>query len=609
MTDEKRDKKPDDVPDQTSTEQLSGSACGGPSPTPPGVYLMIHYRCGGPETAHLAPGQPLVVGRRQPATVCIPDKALSAAHARFTLLENGVLVEDLGSKNGSWVSGKRIEREVIELSGEVMLSEMVIVRVFALGMVVNPSVESSLAFRRHLDEELKNAEALSRRPFTILAVRANDAEVTAALNGTWAMSLRSYLQSTDPVSLDTPQLALVLLRAKDHDAAFHVARKIAVNEIHPSRPRLVGVAVYPKAAATADKLITLAIEEANRAKPEQPVVFASMAPWTDPSSSTDDTTLIAGARMRNVIHDLERVAKSRIPVLLLGETGTGKEELAKYLHKIGPRKLKKFIAVNCGAIPENLVESTFFGHEKGSFTGALERQGCFKAADRGTLFLDEIGDLPRDAQVKLLRVLQDGRFSVLGSPAETQVDVRIIAATNQDLQAMMKEGRFREDLWYRLKVMVVKIPPLRERPDEIERLCELFVEKANMADGRADGQNVRGLSEEAMTLMRTHRWPGNVRELQNAIERAVAVAQGDLIQPEDLPQDVYDAQSDPHDALDGGLKAEAESQKKQHEKPKILAALQETGGNQRAAAKKLKISYETLRRRIKEYGIEVPKKR
>ncbi len=236
--------------------------------------------------------------------------------------------------------------------------------------------------------------------------------------------------------------------------------------------------------------------------------------------------------LQEVFKLVGRVARSDAPVLIAGESGTGKELVAKAVHEYSPRRQREMITINCGAIPENLLESELFGHEKGSFTGAIARRaGRFEQADGGTLFLDEIGDMPLSIQVKLLRVLQDGTFSRVGSNETIKTDVRIIAATHKNLTEEVSAGRFREDLYYRLNVVEIRIPPLRERLEDIPLLAEFFLQRITRKNGMA---RIR-LSAEAISALQSHIWPGNVRELENTIARACALASSNILLPADIP--------------------------------------------------------------------------
>ncbi|MEL6257672.1 MAG: sigma-54 dependent transcriptional regulator [Pseudomonadota bacterium] len=248
--------------------------------------------------------------------------------------------------------------------------------------------------------------------------------------------------------------------------------------------------------------------------------------------SFDDMIAEAPA-MRRVVRMGERAAASNIPILILGESGVGKEVVARCIQGASDRAGKPFVAVNCGAIPENLVESILFGHEKGAFTGAVSKSlGKFVEADGGTLFLDEVGELPLDIQVKLLRALQEGEVDAVGSRRPTKVDVRIISATNKNMVDQVAAGQFREDLYYRLNVFPVDVPPLRERVEDIPALVDHFIERFNASEGTKIG----GAERRTLDMLTAFDWPGNVRQLENAVFRAVVLCEGDFLQPEDFPQ-------------------------------------------------------------------------
>jgi two-component system response regulator HydG len=301
-----------------------------------------------------------------------------------------------------------------------------------------------------------------------------------------------------------------------------------------------------------------------------------------------------GAAMANVVELVRRVAPSDATVLVLGESGTGKELVARMVHARSARVRGPFIAVDCGTLPEHLLESELFGHAKGAFTGAISaKRGLFEEADHGTVFLDEIGDLPAVLQVKLLRVLQEQTIRRVGTTTPVKIDIRVIAATSRDLPSLVRARTFREDLFYRLNGIVVELPPLRERTEDVLPLAVHFLH--TYADRL--GRKVSGFSRDAAELLLRHTWPGNVRELEKAIERAVVLATGDTIVAEDLPP-----------AVAG--KPEASAQRMtarslaEFEKAHILAALHAHAWNQAHAAEELGISRSTLWRKLRDYGIE-----
>jgi transcriptional regulator with GAF, ATPase, and Fis domain len=277
--------------------------------------------------------------------------------------------------------------------------------------------------------------------------------------------------------------------------------------------------------------------------------------------------------------------------------------IARAIHYNSPRKAKRFVAVNCGALAETLLESELFGHEKGAFTGATTRRsGVFEVADGGTLFLDEIGEIAPSTQIRLLRVLQEGEFQRVGGSNPIRVDVRIISATNQNLEDLVQKGRFRQDLYYRLNVFPLRVPPLRERRDDIPLLVSHFVHGCN----RKMNKRVSGLSPEAMTVLMTSSWPGNVRELENVIQRMMVVATGDSLELQDIPAEMRGSETLPWEKS-RDLKEITRGSAEIVEKEAILAALAKTGGNVTRAARTLGISRATLQNKMKVYGLRPPK--
>ena len=307
------------------------------------------------------------------------------------------------------------------------------------------------------------------------------------------------------------------------------------------------------------------------------------------------------AEMRKIYSVIEQASPTSASVLITGESGTGKELVAQTIHQLSPRASFQFIAINCAAIPETLLESEIFGHEKGAFTGAADRrQGCFELADRGTLFLDEIGEMTPATQVKLLRVLQEQKFRRLGGRAEQTVDVRIIAATNADPVEAVRQGKLREDLFYRLNVFSLRLPPLRERKEDLPLLAQSFINEFSSRNQKA----VAGVDHEAMRLLEQHTWPGNVRELRNVIERATILAPGPLVEPKHLPPvvegDSAPAQQQPM-ALAAGITVE------EAERRLILMTLAHTRDNKTRAAEILGISLKTLHNKLNKLRLR-PKK-
>jgi DNA-binding NtrC family response regulator len=350
---------------------------------------------------------------------------------------------------------------------------------------------------------------------------------------------------------------------------------------------------------------------------------------TAEGSLTFADMIAAAPAMRHVVRLGERAAASNIPILILGESGVGKEVVARAIQGASQRAGLPFVTVNCGAIPENLVESILFGHEKGSFTGASAKHlGKFQEANGGTLFLDEVGELPLDMQVKLLRALQEGEIDPVGSKRPVKVDVRIISATNRDLTEGVKEGRFREDLFYRLNVFPIEVPPLRQRMEDLAPLVEHFVSRFNAQEGR----RVQGCEPETLAMLKAFGWPGNVRQLENAVFRAVVLAEADRLAPHDFPQisgqmpklpeptDEDRAQaavSSPMAPIIGALRTGPEAPVsvldekgqlrtlEEIERDLIQFAIEVYSGHMSEVARRLGIGRSTLYRKVREHDLEV----
>ena len=300
------------------------------------------------------------------------------------------------------------------------------------------------------------------------------------------------------------------------------------------------------------------------------------------------------APMKKVFETIELVAPSRANVLIFGDSGTGKEMIADAIHHNSPREDKPYIKVHCAALPETLLESELFGHEKGAFTGAIARKrGRFELAHLGSLFLDEVGEIPTQTQVKLLRVIQEREFERVGGELSLKVDVRIISATNKNLKEEVENGRFREDLYYRLDVVSIHVPPLRDRRDDVPLMVHKFMEEFS----KENNKEVEGITNGALQALISYKWPGNVRELRNVIESIVVLTKGNIITEQDLPQYVLSKDEQSHLKVPAGLTlAEAE-------KRMILFTLQNTGGNKTKASEILRIGRKTLHRKLGEYGV------
>nr|WP_298996770.1 sigma-54 dependent transcriptional regulator [uncultured Allomuricauda sp.] len=315
---------------------------------------------------------------------------------------------------------------------------------------------------------------------------------------------------------------------------------------------------------------------------------------TKAASSKTDFILGDSEKTIKLQHHVQLVAPTDMSVLLIGESGTGKEVTARAIHNMSSRKTKKFIAVDCGAVPKEIASSEFFGHVKGSFTGAIEDKiGHFEAANGGTLFLDEIGNLSYENQIQLLRALQERRIKPVGSTQEIHVDVRIISATNENLRKAVLEGKFREDLYHRLNEFSIVIPALRERGSDLLQFAEAFLQKANTEIGR----EIHQISEEAKMALLNYSWPGNLRELKNTVKRAVLFSEGTILEIDTLPEQI-------RNATESKLKAKDFS-KSSYEKERILKALKQTNFNKSKAAELLQMTRKTLYNKINLYQLDV----
>lgn len=332
-------------------------------------------------------------------------------------------------------------------------------------------------------------------------------------------------------------------------------------------------------------------------------VIATIKDITEEVAPQKREVIAESSGMREVLNFVRRVAASEATTILLeGENGTGKDLIAKTLHYQSLRQTEPFIAINCAAIPETLLESELFGYEKGAFTDARsQKRGIFELADKGTLFLDEIGEIPLMLQAKLLRVLEEQSFRRLGGLKDIKLDLRVIAATNKNLREAVREGAFRQDLYFRLNVIHITIPPLRERPDDILPMARFFVEHYN----RKFKRDIEGVSAEAAKLLMVHDWPGNVRELRNAIERAMILEESTEIRPSSMPLSIGHTagMSAPTPVTDTPAFPDEGLSLEENEKQLLMRALEKTGGNQTQAARLLHITRDTLRYKMKKFNL------
>jgi DNA-binding NtrC family response regulator len=558
--------------------------------------LLLYHR-DGVQVVPLEPDRPIVIGRAWPSDVVVEDLSLSRQHARVGWQQGQIWIEDVGSTNGTLVRGERSTARAVLAPGEnAQLGAITIsVNVTVAADALVRGVVGHERFLSRLEDEVVRARTFGR-PLALLLVRAVAVGSTHASR--WLPRIRASLRPVDPITLYAPGAVLALLPETDRDQAMRVASTL-VQPALGEPPLVCGVATWPDARSV-HELVDRARESARLATPSSPIRDAAGG-----EPVAERNVVVASPAMREVYALVRRVAASSIPVLLQGETGVGKEVIARAIHSESPRRKGPLRSINCGAIPATLIESVLFGHEKGAFTGAERTSpGIFEQASGGVVMLDEVGELSPAAQAALLRVLETKRVVRVGGVQEIEVDVRVVAATHRDLEQMADAATFRRDLFYRLNAMTLRVPPLRERRDEIAALSDLFLEEAS----RGNGVAVRGFDPRARELLRTYAWPGNVRELRNVIERAVLVCTGDLVQPEDLGERLARIEStsvppdgDPPSATDAD--ADFKDRVRQYETELILEALRRAGGNQTQAAKYLRMPLRTLVHKMKAHGI------
>ncbi|MFT4625298.1 MAG: DNA-binding NtrC family response regulator [Myxococcota bacterium] len=564
------------------------------------LSLMVYHR-DGVEIVPLVAGEPVVIGRAAPSTLMPRSRRLSRQHARFALEDGEVVVTDLRSTNGTFVNGEQFEGSRLLSVGDEVQMGSVAVSLHRLADVDTRGgqLESHERFVQRVEGELVRAR-VAMRPVSVLMVRAADRDVRPA---TWFDRVRKVLRMDDRVALYAPDTVEILLSGIGRRGAGRLAESLAAESDGPNL--FVGVAVYPVSGNTSEALVESVRAALLRASKHRPVQVHEPVIVEDGDVEHEDGPVIRDARMVSLYESIERIARSNIAVLLLGETGTGKEVLARSIHERSQRTGGPMRVINCGAIPANLIESVLFGHERGAFTGAdRQTRGVFEESHNGTLLLDEIGELSPAAQVALLRVLETKRLTRVGSNKEIPVDVRVLAATHRDLEAMCEGGEFRWDLLYRLNTMTLEIPPLRERVPDIRPLAMRFIRHANAANDRA----VRGLTPDAMMLLETYHWPGNVRELKNCMDRAVVIAHGQVVTVEDLPSRLrsyadearsqaaatVDMSAGPAWPFETGGSMDMKRRVEQFELALIQGALRACHSNQTGAASLLRIPRRTL---------------
>ncbi len=558
---------------------------------------------GGTRLIPLGDGAEVTFGRTRVSTIPLDSERVSRLHARIARTGSRVLVEDLGSRNGTKLNGARIEGPTEVKSGDQIEIGPATVVVSVQSLI---GARPRLGSGAYLDERLR-AEAdrglRYQRRFGLLMMRLSGPlpAVDAAVE-----RLARQIRPMDTIAEYGPDEIAILLPESDEDLLRAAAEQL-VRETRaggaPVEVR-VGLAVFPRHGSKPDEILGRARSALRTARGGRAEVVTAPAA----EARTPETDVVVGdPQMRRVYQLVQKVADTPMTVLIIGETGTGKEVVAEALHRQSSRKARPFVRLNCACLPETLLESELFGHERGSFTGADKRKiGFFEAADGGTIFLDEIGEITSAVQAKLLRVLEEHKITRVGGTQEIAVDVRVVCATNRDLEIEVARGAFREDLFFRISAFTILVPPLRDRKGEILPLTEYFLGVMAHEHGQAPPQ----VSDEARRALERYSWPGNVRELRNALERALVLQAGGVGELEDLPErlreeaELRGGPALPLPVVDGGV--DVRQQIADVERASILAVLEACGGNQTHAARKLGLSRRALIYRMEKHGLKPP---
>jgi DNA-binding NtrC family response regulator len=571
-------------------------------PPPAGTPLKLLIVSPQGSTTHPLPASgAVVIGRDESCTIAIDDLRISRRHVQINV--GAVLsVRDLGSANGTTLAGVRLQAdEDAELSPGAVLTLGSATVVVQSGSPTGRlhHLRSHAYFEARLEDECARV-GVAGGTFTVGRVRCGPKDCLAV-----EAALAALLRPMDVVAAYAPNHYELLLVDMPPEIATALLDRLA--EKVPSNDVETSAVTFPAQATTPEELLTLRARHSADGKAASDEVVASG---------------VYGGAMDRLQPLVERVASSAITVIILGETGVGKEVLATRIHALSTRAKRPFVGINCAAIAESLLESELFGHERGAFTGAVTaKAGILESANGGTVFLDEVAEMPLPVQAKLLRVLENREVTRVGSVRAIAIDVRIVAATNRDLEDEVRRGRFREDLYFRLNGITIVVPPLRERVQEIEPLARSFLVRFAKENG---SRMVPRLSGEVLGLLHRYAWPGNIRELRNAMERAAVLCTGDTILLDHLPHEKMGrvlaptrATLPPPAASPSRIRSPEprSARTKDHrlidpedERRRILRALESCGGNQTEAAKLLGMSRRTLLNRLAEYRLARPRK-
>lgn len=576
--------------DQTKSRIISRTA--DEEVTPGSAYLLV-VENDSSSIFHLPRTGDVVIGRAHECELRLEHASVSRRHASIRIDDGVMRIADLGSHNGTRVNGEPVSESRTLGSGDVaMVGDVVCVVHVSVPAAPARSSYGEAGWRRRLVEELDRAIRYGR---TLAVIAIVAPEATSGMLGP-ALRLIDVVGHTDDGQ------ALLLLPEADREQARAIATRV-LEQLPRAR---IGFAVCPTDACDVDTILLAARAAARRAQAGTIAEPSDGATWIQLGSRN---VLVADPAMTRVYALLERIAASELPVLVTGETGVGKENAAYAVHYFSKRS-GPFVAVNCAAIgPESLIESELFGHDKGAFTGAnVAKAGLFESASGGTVFLDETGELPLAIQAKLLRTLESRRVTRLGETKERPIDVRLVAATNRDLETEVAAGRFRQDLYFRLSGATVILPPLRDRRSEIPLLARELLAAACTRAGR----DPMTLTPATMQVLLTHRWDGNVRELKNAMDYVVAAAPDETVEPSDLPERLGGAVAGPEPAPSFSPEHVASAPSKfvpiadevrELERRRMMEALAATKGNRTKAAALIDMPIRTFTHKLKQYEL------
>ena len=549
----------------------------------------------------LPDGGEVTFGRSRSANVQIDSEQVSRIHATFARRGAELTVADAGSRNGTWVNGERIAAPHRLTTGdEVHVGSVTVVVSITAGVAGRARLEGTRYLEERLAAEVDRGRQFQRTCALVLVQLEGPPELADEATERLVAALRPM----EALAEWAPGVLAIIMPELDAAAAERAARGLVATACARDELRAyIGIAAFPEHSTTVGGLIArahAALEAVRRSG------AGAGVPPADAGPPAGEAIVVHDPAMAKVYELVRKVADHPITVLVRGETGVGKEVVASAIHAASSRRDGPLIRINCASLPESLLESELFGHEKGAFTGATQRKlGFFEAAHGGTLFLDEIGEMTGALQAKLLRVLETRRIVRVGGTQEVEVDVRMVCATHRDLEAESRAGTFRSDLFFRIGAFTILVPPLRNRPSEIEPLATAFIEQVATDQRR----RAPALSPAAALALRRYSWPGNVRELRNTVERALVLCSGAQIGIEDLPDSIRDARTTA-EVTATTFQLDGQRDVRDHiadlERVAIAAALDASGGNQTEAAKQLGISRRTLIYRMEKHGLKPP---